>query len=70
MKRRKMTNFAIAQYFTLSDAATWLSLGAGSTRKLVEEAGAVRKFGKRVLVDRAAVERYLAGQSGASEEGD
>lgn len=45
---------------SLAETALYLSLGHNRTRELVEDAGAVRCFGRRRLVDRLKLDAFLS----------
>lgn len=42
-----------------AEACTYLGLGMGSMMKLCSDIGAVHRVGKRVLIDRIVIDRYL-----------
>lgn len=41
------------------EAAAYLGMGRNTARKFAEEVGALRRYGRRVLYDRVALDRAL-----------
>ena len=44
---------------TINEASQYLGLGTRTTRMLMEQIGAVRKFGSRVLFDKSVIDQEL-----------
>lgn len=57
--RNNMTAIADKRMLTIYEASQYLGLGTKSARKYMEQIGAVRKFGSRVLFDKAVIDREL-----------
>lgn len=59
--RKKETTLGIESRRMISEkeAADYLGLGRTKTRTFAEECGAVRRYGRRVLYDRAALDHAL-----------
>lgn len=68
MHKRTKNDVGTALLLSVEDAAKLFSLGVESMRRLARECGAVRRYGKRVLVDRSAVEKYFAEQAEREEK--
>jgi len=68
MYLRKPNNNANARLLTLPDAADYTGMGRNSARKFFDEIGAVRHFGKRVLIDRSVVDKHLDEMTAAAAE--
>lgn len=47
------------RYFDIAGLRNYLSLGAASCRNIAADAGAVVRYGKRVLYDKALIDKYL-----------
>lgn len=47
------------KFYRLAEAETLYSLGKASMRRIADEAGAVLKVGRVVLIDRSKVDQYL-----------
>ena len=45
--------------FSVIEAQEYCGLGRAQTRKIAEEAGAVKRYGRRVLIDRVIFDRAL-----------
>ena len=45
--------------FSVIEAQEYCGLGRAQTRKIAEEAGAVKRYGRRVLIDRVILDRAL-----------
>lgn len=54
------------RYMSIDNAVTYTGLGTNTLRKLAEDAQAIRRVGRRVLVDKIVLDKYLESQ--ASQE--
>lgn len=57
--RNNMTAIADKRMLTIYEASQYLGLGTKSARKYMEQIGAVRKFGSRVLFDKNVIDQEL-----------
>ena len=61
MKTRNKDRAAPARMMGIDELCAYLSLGRTTARKFAEDAGAVRKIGRRLLFDRRAIDRAIDG---------
>lgn len=63
--RTRTNTMAISEkrLLTLQEAAQYIGLGTKTTRALMDQIGAVRKFGSRVLFDKVVIDRELDKES-------
>ncbi len=57
--RNNSTAISDKRLLTIYEAAQYVGLGTKSARKYMEEIGAVRKFGSRVLFDKNVIDQEL-----------
>lgn len=57
--RTRATNEAEVRLMDITAFCQYSGLGRTSARKLAEEAGAVRKYGKRILIDKVRADSYF-----------
>ena len=58
-ERKKNDDGKMVRLMGIDEAAAYLGLGKNSTRRFAEESGAVRRYGRRWLVDRVALDKAL-----------
>ena len=58
-KRTTGVTFDNVRMLSVSEAERYVGLGRNAARKFAEDAGAVRKYGRRVLIDKAALDLAL-----------
>lgn len=58
-KRNNGSCFEEKRMLSIPEAENYCGLGRNGTRRLAEQAGAIRKYGRRVLVDREAIDKAL-----------
>lgn len=56
-----------SRYMSISNGAIYTGLGMNSIRKVAEEANAIRRIGRRVLIDKVALDKYLESQASSEE---
>lgn len=56
-----------ARLMSVPNGAKYIGLGLNRARAFLEEIGAIRKIGKRVLCDKVVIDRYL---DSTTEQGD
>lgn len=59
MQKRIVNENAEKRLLSIAEAAQYIGQGETRTRSYMEEIGAVRKMGRRVLFDRAVIDRAL-----------
>lgn len=59
MNKRTNIENSEKRLFSLEEAAQYIGQGLNRTRTYMEEIGAVRKMGKRVLFDRCVIDEAL-----------
>ena len=59
MNKRMISEGAEKRLFSLEEAAQYIGRGKTMTRKYMEEIGASRKMGSRVLFDRVVIDAAL-----------
>lgn len=59
MRKRQIKTEVTPRFLGADQLKDYLGLGGSSAAKLAEQAGARRAFGRRVLYDKAAIDRYL-----------
>lgn len=52
----------------VKEACEYTGLGQTTTRKLMQEIGAVRRFGKRLLYDKTIIDAYLDDMGGSADD--
>lgn len=55
------------RYMSINNAVTYTGLGASTLRKLAEDAQAIRRVGRRVLIDKIVLEKYLDAQASSEK---
>lgn len=61
MRKRVSVGYSLEgkRMLSMSETETYTGLGRNAARKLAENAGAVRKYGRRVLIDRTLIDKAL-----------
>lgn len=61
MRKRTVTGYSLEgkRLLSVSELELYTGLGRNAARKLAENAGAVRKYGRRVLIDKSALDLAL-----------
>lgn len=61
MKTRTDKNYALNEkrMLSLDEACAYVSVGMNSIRAIADKADAIRKYGKRILVDRIQLDRAI-----------
>lgn len=60
MKARETSaDYQSKRLLSANEIAEYTGLGRNTARKFAEEAGAVRKYGRRVLFDRVALDKAI-----------
>ena len=67
MRLRNKEFADIARMMSHKEAAAYLGLGLTTSRKLLEEIGATRHVGARVLFDRQIIDNYLDSLAGEAQ---
>lgn len=62
--RNNLTAIADKRMLTIYEASQYLGLGTKTARKYMEQIGAVRKFGSRVLFDKYVIDQALDRKEG------
>lgn len=59
--RKRTVNLSLEgrRMISVAENEAYTGLGRNAARKLAEDAGAVRKYGRRVLIDKEAIDRAL-----------
>ncbi len=52
----------------VKEACEYTGLGQTTTRKLMQEIGAVRRFGKRLLYDKTIIDTYLDNMGASADD--
>ena len=59
MRTRNKSNTSDSRLLDIQAAAEYLSLGLSTTRKVLQECGAMKKIGSRVLFDKKIIDEYV-----------
>lgn len=61
MRKRTVIGYSLEgkRMLSVTEMETYTGLGRNAARKFAEEAGALRKYGRRVLIDKAALDKAL-----------
>jgi len=67
MRKRTTVGYSLEgkRMLSVSEMETYTGLGRNAARKFAEEAGALRKYGRRVLIDKGALDRALDAMAAA-----
>ncbi len=67
MRKRVNIGYSLEgrRMLSVKEAEVYTGLGRNAARKLAEDAGAVRKYGRRVLIDKAALDVALDAMAAA-----
>ena len=63
-RRNKTKDIENKRMLGIDEAAEYIGMGKNHTRSWMDEIGATRKFGRRVLFDRRIIDAALDGMSG------
>lgn len=69
MRKRATTGYSLEgkRLLSVKEMETYTGLGRNAARRFAEDVGAVRKFGRRVLIDKNMIDQALS-QMAAVEE--
>lgn len=61
MRKKVVVGYSLEgkRMLSVSEMETYTGLGRNAARKFAEDAGALRKYGRRVLIDKAVLDRAL-----------
>ena len=61
MRKKVVVGYSLEgkRMLSVAEMETYTGLGRNAARKFAEDAGALRKYGRRVLIDKAALDRAL-----------
>lgn len=67
MRKRTVVGYSLEgkRMLSVTEMETYTGLGRNAARKFAEEAGALRKYGRRVLIDKSALDRALDAMAAA-----
>lgn len=67
MRKRKVEGYSLEgkRLLSVSEMELYTGLGRNAARKMAEDAGALRKYGRRVLIDKGALDKALDAMAAA-----